>query len=116
MKFTTAETIARGLEAAHRSGEGWTARRPAHDDNNPSLFILTTASAISHLPAIKARIGLSRYTFHARMEEGRFPKPVALGGRAVGWVESEVDDWLTRQIQSSREAQSLRHKSCRPQP
>ena len=40
----------------------------------------------------------------------RFPKPVSLGGRAVGWVESEVEDWLTRQIQSSREAQSLRHK------
>ena len=41
-------------------------------------------------------------------ETARRPRPS--GRRAVGWVESEVDDWLIRQIESSREAQSLRHK------
>ena len=67
-------------------------------------------TAILRLPAVKARTGLSRSTIYLRVSEGRFPKPISLGGRAVGWVESEVDDWLTRQIESSREAQSLRHK------
>ena len=28
------------------------------------------------------------------MAEGKFPKPVKLGARAVGWVESEVTTWL----------------------
>ena len=67
-------------------------------------------TAILRLPAVKARTGLSRSTIYLRVSEGRFPKPISLGGRAVGWVESEVDDWLIRQIESSREAQSLRHK------
>ena len=67
-------------------------------------------TAILRLPQVKARTGLSRSTIYLRISEGHFPKPISLGGRAVGWVESEVDDWLIRQIESSREAQSLRHK------
>ena len=56
------------------------------------------------LPAILARTGLSRSTIYLRISEGRFPKPVSLGGRAVGWVEAEVNDWLNRQIEHSRQA------------
>lgn len=33
-----------------------------------------------------------------------FPKPVGLGGRAVGWLEAEVQDWLQRRIEASRNA------------
>ncbi len=59
---------------------------------------------ILRLPAVKARTGLSRSTIYLRISEGRFPRPVSLGGRAVGWIEAEVDAWLTRQIEASREA------------
>ena len=58
---------------------------------------------ILRLPAVKARTGLSRSTIYLRISEGRFPKPVSLGGRAVGWVEAEVDDWLNEQIEASRQ-------------
>jgi len=61
-------------------------------------------TAILRLPAVKARTGLSRSTIYLRISEGRFPKPVSLGGRAVGWVEAEIDDWLNRQIDNSRKA------------
>jgi prophage regulatory protein len=46
--------------------------------------------------------GLSRSTIYRRVAEGTFPKPVNLGGRAVGWIAAEVQDWLERQIASSR--------------
>jgi len=39
---------------------------------------------ILRLPAVKAATGLSRSTIYARISEGTFPAPVALGGRAVG--------------------------------
>lgn len=55
---------------------------------------------ILRLPAVKARTGLSRSTIYLRLSEGQFPRPVPLGGRAVGWVESEIDDWLTQQIEA----------------
>lgn len=60
------------------------------------------ATSILRLPAVKARTGLSRSTIYLRISEGSFPKPVALGGRAVGWVENEVADWLNQQIEASR--------------
>lgn len=61
---------------------------------------------VLRLPAVKARTGLSRSTIYLRISEGRFPKPIALGGRAVGWLENEIDDWLNRQVEASRKAAS----------
>jgi len=62
------------------------------------------ATSILRLPAVKARTGLSRSTIYLRVAEGTFPKPVSLGGRAVGWVEAEIQEWLERQIAASRKA------------
>jgi prophage regulatory protein len=45
---------------------------------------------ILRLPAIKTNAGLSRSTIYLRIAQGEFPKPVSLGGRAVGWPASEV--------------------------
>ncbi len=61
-------------------------------------------TTILRLPAVKARTGLSRSTIYLRVSEGRFPSPVSLGGRAVGWIESDVNDWLTARIEASRKA------------
>lgn len=59
---------------------------------------------ILRLPAVKARTGLSRSTIYLRVSQGTFPKPVSLGTRAVGWVEAEIQEWLQRQIETSRKA------------
>ena len=56
------------------------------------------------LPAVKARTGLSRSTIYMRVAHGAFPAPVSLGGRAVGWIEAEVNAWLTAQIEKSRQS------------
>ena len=54
------------------------------------------------LPEVLARTGLSRSTICVRLEQGRFPRPVSLGARAVGWIESEVDEWMRARITASR--------------
>ncbi len=61
-------------------------------------------TAILRLPAVKARTGLSRSTIYLRVSEGTFPRPVSLGGRAVGWIESEIQQWLEQRIEASRKA------------
>ncbi len=60
-------------------------------------------TTILRLPAVMARTGLSRSTIYLRISEGSFPAPISLGGRAVGWIETEVNDWVTQQIKASRE-------------
>jgi prophage regulatory protein len=54
------------------------------------------------LPEVKARTGLSRSTIYFRIAQGSFPKPISLGGRAVGWLEAEIQEWLQSSIESSR--------------
>jgi prophage regulatory protein len=49
--------------------------------------------------------GLSRSTIYLRIAQGRFPKAISLGARAVGWLDAEVDAWLSNQIAQSRTAQ-----------
>ncbi|ERH49162.1 MULTISPECIES: helix-turn-helix transcriptional regulator [Pseudomonas] len=43
--------------------------------------------------------GLARSTIYKYIAEGTFPKPVSLGDRCVGWVESEVHDWILARIE-----------------
>jgi prophage regulatory protein len=62
------------------------------------------ADSILRLPAVKTRTGLSRSTIYLRVSQGPFPKPVSLGGRAVGWVEAEIQSWLAERIAASRKA------------
>lgn len=62
------------------------------------------ATTILRLPTVKTRTGLSRSTIYLRVSQGAFPKPVSLGGRAVGWVEEEIQSWLAERIAASRKA------------
>ena len=61
---------------------------------------------ILRLPDVKRSTGLSRSTIYLRIGRGTFPKPVSLGGRAVGWLEAEVQQWLQRRIEASRSESS----------
>ena len=63
---------------------------------------LNSPPRILRLPAVRRRTGLSRSGIYLAISQGRFPKPVSLGPRAVGWVESEITEWLNRQIEASR--------------
>ena len=65
----------------------------------------STSNTILRLPTVKARTGLARSTIYLRMSQGTFPKQVSLGGRTVGWVESEIEAWLSNRITESRSKQ-----------
>ena len=76
---------------------------------------LNTPPRILRLPAVRARTGLARSTIYLAISQGRFPKPISLGPRAVGWIEAEVDAWLRRQIEASRrEPEAPRRSRSKP--
>lgn len=68
-------------------------------------MVATSSSAPSILrrKQVEARTGLARSTIYDRIKAGTFPSPISLGSKAVGWIESEIDAWLTAQIRKSRE-------------
>ena len=65
---------------------------------NPQINRMT----ILRRKQVQDRTGLSRSTIYLRIAQGTFPKAVSLGARAVGWVESEIEEWLDSRIQLSR--------------
>ena len=48
------------------------------------------------------RTGLSRSSNYLWISKVHFPAPVSLGARAIGWVESEIDEWIAGRIAQSR--------------
>ena len=74
-----------------------TARNRAMSDHQTEPRT-TSQIRFVRLREVMARTGLSRSTIHVWVAEGRFPKPVPLGVRSVGWIESELEDWLRDRI------------------
>jgi len=73
-----------------------------------SREVTTMAQPIQRDPAflrrkqVETRTGLSRSTIYQYIKDGFFPKPVPLGPRAVGWLESDVSDWIAARVKSAR--------------
>jgi len=72
---------------------------------------IKSALKILRRKQVEARIGLSRSTIYAKLHrnskrpsdyDSTFPRPVSIGVKAVGWIEAEIDAWLTAQVEKSR--------------
>ncbi|MET1068531.1 MAG: AlpA family transcriptional regulator [Pseudomonas prosekii] len=57
--------------------------------------------------------GLARSTVYKYIAEGTFPKPVSLGERCVGWVESEIHNWILARIEERDMAETVSVRSGR---
>jgi prophage regulatory protein len=51
---------------------------------------------------VAERLGVARGTIYRWFNEGPFPRPIKLGGGSVGWLASEVNQWITEQAAASR--------------
>lgn len=61
-------------------------------------------SSIARLPRTREIVGLSRSEIYRREARGDFPKRVILGPRCVGWLESELFEWVREKAERSRAA------------
>jgi len=58
------------------------------------------------LPKVQDRTGKSRSTIYKGVNDGTFPKPIKIGPRAVGWLESEIEEHNQACIKASRSGDS----------
>ena len=54
------------------------------------------------LPVVIGITGLRRSSIYARIQQGRFPKAVPLGGHAVAWIEAEIYQWVNERVAEAR--------------
>ena len=58
---------------------------------------------IFRLPEVTSLSGMAKSSWYDRVRKGLLPQPVSLGGRAVGWVASEVNAVLKAMIRGDNE-------------
>lgn len=46
---------------------------------------------------LPSKVGYQPSTIYGLIAQGKFPKPSKLtpGGRAAGWLETDIDNWIT---------------------
>ena len=69
------------------------------------------AHKILRLPDVLQRCGLSRSSLYSQVAEGEFPKPVKISTRSVGWVESDLDDWIQDRISLASKSNDIVSKT-----
>lgn len=58
--------------------------------------------SILQLRTVLERTGLSRSTIYALVRTGAFPRQIALGPWSVGWLESDVEAWISARVALTR--------------
>lgn len=75
----------------------------------PTQSHVATHRVVVRLPAVQRRVGLTESTIYERMAAGLFPRPIKIGPRAVGWIESEIDDWIEARMAERQRAEESSH-------
>ena len=59
---------------------------------------------ILRMQDLPERIGFRPSTIYELIAKGKFPRPFKLmpGGRAAGWLESTIDDWIASRNDDSQ--------------
>ena len=68
----------------------------------PCINWQSNALRVLRLKQVLQRVGISRAQLYSLMGEGLFPRNFSLcgpGGRAVGWLESDIDDWVASRVE-----------------
>ncbi len=60
------------------------------------------ASKILRLKQVLDKTGLARSTTYDLIKKNSFPKPIKLGAKISGWLENEIEEWISAQIKKSR--------------
>jgi prophage regulatory protein len=56
---------------------------------------------ILRLTKVTEKTGLAKSTIYKKIALKQFPSPISLGTKAVGWLESDIADWIESMIRKS---------------
>jgi prophage regulatory protein len=64
----------------------------------------TQTKRILRMKDLPSKTGFQPSTIYELISKGKFPAPFKLvpGGRAAGWFETTIDDWMAKQAERSQ--------------
>lgn len=73
---------------------------------------MNTSTSILRLADVEAHCAVNRRTLYYWMERGMCPRPIQLGPRTVGWLDSDIEAWIAEQAAASRRSQNAVRGAC----
>ena len=67
-----------------------------------ALSALSRTDTVLRLPEVRQVTGLNRSSIYALESNNHFPKRLKLGQRSVGWLESEIRNWVAARAEQRR--------------
>jgi prophage regulatory protein len=67
-----------------------------------------TSERFLRISEVRNRVPYSRATIYRLMSEGKFPRSISLGEKAVAWRESEIVKWMQSRIVGNTPAPECR--------
>ncbi len=61
-----------------------------------------SAQSLLRMREILKKISISRSAFYLLIKEGKFKPPIKIGARSVGWLESDVAEFIAERVKASR--------------
>ena len=58
-------------------------------------------SHIIRLPDVIKMTGLSRSSIYAMMDKKLFPMSLKIGPRAIGWLNSDIQEWIDAKVKGA---------------
>ena len=57
---------------------------------------------IMRRPEVEQITGLGRAAIYDQVKKGKFPAPIKLSVRSVGWLQGDVQDWIAERVRVSQ--------------
>ena len=58
---------------------------------------------ILRIAEVRRIVGICTASIYSYMKKGEFPNQIKIGPRMVGWLESEIQEWIASQVTAARD-------------
>jgi prophage regulatory protein len=60
---------------------------------------------------VQSLTGLCRSAIYQLISSGQFPRSIPLGPRSVGWIESEISEWIRSRVAARTDPATRAHST-----
>ena len=64
--------------------------------------MISTQQAIFRISQVCKATGLSKTSIYELIKQGKFKRPIQLSTRCVGWLSSDIEEFIAERVKASR--------------